>query len=582
MFNNALIINDLKNMKINNHLLKINIAIGLILWLTVLNKSFAQRPQIEEVTIIGSYTPHISDANKILRNPMLKDTSIVLKPIEYQIISRPLHLSFPLYTIDAQKVQAESDVKYLKNYLRLGMGSLINPYADVYAHIPQSKRTSFGIHYRHHSAQADIKDYGESSFSDNLAEIYGKTVGKTLAWSGGINYQRNMLHWYGFNPLKYSLPENSDTSITKQIYTRLRGSIGLKKNTSNHDPFYYDSRLDALWMEDKYGTSELNLSYFGNFQYTNSILSAKSNDKIGIALEANFWNNQWDLYADDRTGLISFHPYFSTQIDEYELYAGLNTSIIVDSGDTKVYVFPELRGGLTIIKDILKAYVGIKGDITRNNLNQFSTTNPFISTYVPFNFRKNSLEFYGGLSSNLGRYIGLNASISTSNFTNQAFFINDTSVPLYNQFTAIYDSGSVLKVNAEISFHKQENIIFNLGINYSSYSLENQLKPWHIPEFMVYANGRFVFGKKFIFKPIIYFQSKTYAKIFENQNGTWIEPEPYEIDPFLDLSVGLEYRISPQFSAFADFNNITGGNYQRWYNYPVHGFNVMAGITYSF
>jgi len=562
--------------------LKLSTTIGVLLWLPIVEKSFGQHPQIEEVTIIGSFTPHISDANKILRNPMLRDTSIILKPMEYQIISRPLHFSFPLYSIEAQKVQAESDAMYLKNYLRLGMGSLLNPYADFYANIPQSKRTAFGIHYRHLSAQADLEDYGESSFSDNLAEIYGKTIGKNLAWNGGINFQRNMLHWYGFNPAKFSLPANSDTSITKQVYTRLCGNIELKKNVSNHDPFYFDSRLDALWMEDKYGTSELNLSYFGNIQFTNSILSARSNDNIGLGLEASFWNNQLDIYPDDRTGLISFHPYFSTQIDEYELYAGLNTSITVDSGDTKVHVFPELKGSLTIVKEVLKAYIGIKGDICRNNLNQFSTINPFISSYVPFNFRKNSFEFYGGLSSNLGRYVGLSASISTSNFKNQAFFINDTTVPLYNQFTAIYDSGSVLKVNAEISFHKQENIIFVLGLNYSSYSLENLHKPWHVPEFMVYANGRFVIGQKFIVKPIIYFQSMTYANIFEKQNGKWKESEPLKLDPFLDLNIGLEYRINPKFSTFTNFNNITGGNYQRWYNYPVHAFNVMAGITYSF
>jgi outer membrane receptor protein involved in Fe transport len=49
-----------------------------------------------------------------------------------------------------------------------------------------------------------------------------------------------------------------------------------------------------------------------------------------------------------------------------------------------------------------------------------------------------------------------------------------------------------------------------------------------------------------------------------------------------DLSAGLEFAINKHFSAWVDVNNIFNNKYQRWYNYPVYGLNVLAGATFKF
>jgi outer membrane receptor protein involved in Fe transport len=55
-----------------------------------------------------------------------------------------------------------------------------------------------------------------------------------------------------------------------------------------------------------------------------------------------------------------------------------------------------------------------------------------------------------------------------------------------------------------------------------------------------------------------------------------------EIDPMVDLNLGVEYRYSKVLSGFITLNNILGQRYYHWYNYPSYRFNMMLGITYSF
>ena len=50
----------------------------------------------------------------------------------------------------------------------------------------------------------------------------------------------------------------------------------------------------------------------------------------------------------------------------------------------------------------------------------------------------------------------------------------------------------------------------------------------------------------------------------------------------LDLNAGLEFRITRNLNLWAQFNNITNQEYQRWNQYKVYGFNFVGGVVFSF
>ncbi|MEO0473719.1 MAG: hypothetical protein AAF206_29170 [Bacteroidota bacterium] len=72
--------------------------------------------------------------------------------------------------------------------------------------------------------------------------------------------------------------------------------------------------------------------------------------------------------------------------------------------------------------------------------------------------------------------------------------------------------------------------------------------------------------------------AKAELRIFGPTNFT--AEESRTLYPELNLSA--DYRITPQFSVFAQVNNMLNTRYQRWFLYPERRIDFMAGISLSF
>mgnify|MGYP002682147599 CR=1 FL=1 len=55
-----------------------------------------------------------------------------------------------------------------------------------------------------------------------------------------------------------------------------------------------------------------------------------------------------------------------------------------------------------------------------------------------------------------------------------------------------------------------------------------------------------------------------------------------DLDGFMDLYLGLEYRYTKRLSLFLDVSNLSASKYERWYQYPVKRTLLLGGATYAF
>ena len=55
-----------------------------------------------------------------------------------------------------------------------------------------------------------------------------------------------------------------------------------------------------------------------------------------------------------------------------------------------------------------------------------------------------------------------------------------------------------------------------------------------------------------------------------------------EIKGTVDINLNATYAFRERFDIFLDINNIAGIQYERYYNYPSYGFNLLGGISFSF
>ena len=527
-----------------------------------------------EVTVIASYEPTISDAFKLNFNPGIKDSTYEQPNFSYTIQSKKIPTSFMLEPIKPAKIVGEPITKLYKNLIKAGFGNYLTPYLEVYANSVRSKSYSYGVHARHLSSSGSIKDYAESKYSNNLLEVYGMKYFKKSTIDVEVFFHRDVVNYYGFKPVDFP----SFTDDIKQRYALIGFNAAYYSNYVDSSSLNHKIGLGFYNLSDKYSTHENNLKFSFDLDKNVKLFDFSDKQTLGIKTSVDYFNNGNDKTGSINSAIFGFKPFISTHFNEYMFYAGVDLSIATSTGvASKLHIYPHLEASLNIIPKILKVYGGISGGIEKSSFKTISDENPFVNSNVPVGFSNKKFEIYGGVTSSLTKTIDFSASISNSTIDGMPLFVNDTNTAPDNQFTVLYDKVNRLKINASFLFKYDDKLNFNLSANLYRYSTDVEAEAWHKPNFDASLTARYSISNKIVAQASIFTFTKSYAKTYEN--GTMIIKE---IDAMIDFNLGFEYRYSKILSGFVNINNLTAGRYQNWYNYPNQRFNLMAGITYAF
>jgi len=148
-----------------------------------------------------------------------------------------------------------------------------------------------------------------------------------------------------------------------------------------------------------------------------------------------------------------------------------------------------------------------------------------------------------------------------------------------------YDNLKEFRIRGELVYRLGDKLKINALGEYFSFDTENEDQAWLRPEVKITTGARYDLQEKLIIKAEIFYWGEQYASnVSFVQNGVTLEPQTMasKLDPIIDINIGFEYRYTKRLSAFVDFNNIAGINYQRYQNYLTQGFNVWGGLTYAF
>jgi hypothetical protein len=154
-------------------------------------------------------------------------------------------------------------------------------------------------------------------------------------------------------------------------------------------------------------------------------------------------------------------------------------------------------------------------------------------------------------------------------------FINDTTSD-YKGFTISNASkANDLRIHADMSFISQDKFTITSGFTINGYTgVQNNSHAWGMIPIQFDASLRWWAYKRLLIKADLNAFGGAPYLLKNNVSNT--------LSGGSDLSAGMEFVINKQFSAWLDLNNIFNNTYQRWYNYPVYGLNVLAGVIYKF
>lgn len=547
----------------------------------------------EDHTIIATGEREVERAIRISSSPLIIDTVLSSPTVEYPLLVVRMDTKTEVEKITPASINTKEKLSELYHtYVKLGIGSELMPLGEVYFDSKRSRKFIYGAHVKHLSSFGNIKGYAPAAFDRTKSLVYGSLNEKTWSLHSDFNYNNQGLHYYAFP---------SDTLHKDSIAQR-----------------YQDLGISSRFVSNKKDSANVNYQVGVNY---NHFSSKKPEDKDRenwrasenyFAIQSGAWYKlNKEVYALDLTiryngyrygkpsealvpldsgvrlenTVINLKPHITTQLknDRFRAVIGLDFAIDVHK-TSKAHVYPLAEVKYSLFNDIFIPYVGIRGGLKQQTFKSLTRNNEFLHPGVALLNENTPIDFYGGFKGSLSRRITFNTGISFARVQNKALFVNDTLFSAGNRFLVIYDTMNITQVEASISYQLNEKLKIDGIGRYFSYETLNNSYAWHLPQLQFVIRGHYNLFDKFLINLDLNMEEGRRALVYQSGEGVKEENGQLykKLDFIADINLGVEYRYNSRISAFIEFNNVAAQRYKRWYQSPVHGFQVLGGVSFRF
>jgi len=571
--------------------MKKNGIVLFIFYISYVSQSFAQ-----DVILQGYVHREVEKAQRLSTVPKIDHTIQPQPVVEYPLLMIQYHTTPRTDSIRAAniKIKEQHDQLY-STHIKLGIGSKLMPLGEIDYTNLRSRKYRYGACINHLSSLANIPNYERNTFSRTKFGLFGEIINKKYQLSANYNYNLQNLHYYAIQSPIDSLGKER----TKQRYSNNQIELNYKNSF----------KVDSLLVNYQLSTDYNNLQTLKpkndslkdwyakeNWVVLNGKSEATLNENI-YAFDIDFLYNNYkygnptdsvniiDTALSISNAIVRLKPHITTLLwnNRFRTIIGLDFTIDAHK-KTNAYIYPNIEVKYSLFNDLFIPYAGLRGHLTPTTLQSLVNENEFLQPNVILKNENTSIDFYGGMKGTLSKNISFHLGISYAYQQNVPLFISDTVYSAGNRFDVLYESLQHFLFDGSISYQKNEKLKIDLIGKFHSYELKNQAYAWNKPTFefttslhynlydKIYAHGDFTLqhGRK----ALVYSQGKNVY----TENAQLYR----KLEPIADVNISLEYRYTRRFSVFVQFNNIIGKRYQRWYNAPVHGFQLMAGITFRF
>lgn len=574
----------------------------------------------QEVEVIKTFRPTISDANKISSMPRIEDVQHEKPAFNYSIFSQPIYNTFSVNTLKAATFVSEPREDTGYGLVRAGVGNYNRPYAELFFNSQKIKNTLFGIHAKHLSSHSTIKldggDRVDAPYSDNEGEMFLKHLFNNSVLSMTLGFNHDGFNYYGYPadpvPDTLLLPgQQLNYFGNRQTFTKGSFNINLE-NVSAHDN---DFTFDFDFLYHYFGTRTGQREHFGRFMadIRKPLNEGTANLKAGFSFAdtrqiaedymLSIGRNQIDS-GQNRQTVFTVQPSYLIGGDVANIRFGLRSWFIYDSSAPfTAKLAPDIRANLVPVKELINIYAGVDGNFVHNHYSKIAYENPFVD---PHHLVKNSFEkfrFYGGFDGKLAARTNFKLSADYSvigdnplYYLYRTQFSGDEALSVVdNDFDVFYDNLKRVKFNLELFHVAYEQMEMLVSANYYIYRMETMEEPWNLPKWdgklslryrvtdqLSLSSDIFLTGSRtglILALPDAFPRPAPHSEILVNEDLQW---EKYNLSTIFDLNLSATYKITNQFALFGQLNNFGFQQYSKWLGYPVQSFNVMGGLSYSF
>lgn len=528
----------------------------------------------EQVTIIGSFEPSLRTVQKIRLEPELPGSMLQELNSEINRLNIVIPSKSTIGSINPLSVQAKEKDFDQSNYLKVGIGSLASP-VFMFSHYSKlTRQTRFHAGIEHLSSWVKMKDYGPSDWMKNRFKSGIMHDFSNHSIAGEVFYKRNHHRYYGFRPDDFP-----GLTIGKDTIAQYYQHFGVKANLQStyRDPMalHHTANIEYSRFSDKYqnfengihakisGNKNFELFRFGGIQ-TLALDIQTSAFNIGDSV-----SNQNDIFL----GLL---PKLELSGSFYQLGAAIRFEYLNDSSGA-AYLYPKIWGKLMLLDQKLAFYASMDGGHQRQSISNIIETNPFITPGTNSWWENSKFRFETGVKTSLIKHLDVRFGLQYDELENKGFYITDTTTVLQNQLIPVFDNGQRLQFKTELSYKLSDRWRATATMINQSFKLDSLLKAWHEPDLTVTLDVGHQWNENWYFSSGLHIEGKRFAPTYNNGIET-----VQTLKPIIDINLHASYKVNEQLAFYASLNNLLHQKYERYYQYPVQGIQLFAGITVGF
>ena len=559
--------------------------------------AFAQHD--EQVTVEGKYRPKVNKVNKLQLTPETPQPSYNFPSSEVNPKEAKQKFALDLEKIAPTAFASKNDklVTPTENFLMAGMGTRLSP-LFLYKHNSMLTKTlGLGVGIKHNSSWLDIKDYAPSSYMNNAFDI-NLTTSKFdgFQMDGGVYYNNDMYHFYGINLAENPLTEEQIVVYDPKVtYNKIGGHLGLSSTTTGVGELSHDAHLDYFYLFDR----EHNIDFGYTLGYADNFWGDKSHpQKVGLNLGFQYdycMGQDNNLFVVDRIWFKA-NPFFEMSDEFYRLHLGvrLDGATKGTEEDKFLSVRPDLSGSLFVLDKKLEFYAGLNGGRKLLRFSDVVEDNPFVTSCLnpSLPVQNVKLGFEGGVRTNIMEFVDVHLGVRYRQTDKAPLYVyhipssNDVPQgydPVLNAFDLVYDETQTVTVMADVRVKMRNSLTADMGFAYNNCKPTVEQYAWYRPAMEGKLKLTYDFNDKLAFNTTFLYQGERYAKVWDGvvdwQNFNF---KAEKLKDVFDLSLGADYKINDQVSAFALLDNVAHQKYQLYYNYPVTGIQFFAGVKLRF
>ncbi|HRD56931.1 MAG TPA: hypothetical protein PK504_02730 [Ferruginibacter sp.] len=526
---------------------------------------FAQKDttKIQTIDITSAFRPVLRNAVKInfYGSQLQADTNRSV--LSYNIPQQNLFYAYQPITLKPLALAQDTNL-YLgdRNFVKLGYGNYKTPYLSAGLGLGDGKKGLLNLYVDYIGSKGKQIEHQDYALM-NLKAAGSLFTPKNEVY-GSVSISSSDYNLYGYDHNVYSYDK-------KDVQQKLKEGelmIGIKNRVENELGINYNPSLKINGFSNKERAKETTVSL-------NAPVSYKINEALSVSatLKADFTRYN----ADDNTGgyklknsLFQLAPALDYNNEFIKAHVGITPVWNNDKFDFLPDVYAEAKFG----ENVFVVQGGLIGRYILNTYRHLSSVNSYLLSINDYNNTK-EIELYGGIKATMGKHFSFSAKAGASKFTNLPLFINDTALDEKGFYVSNESKLNNFKIHGDLSYIMQEKFTVTAGLTFNGYTgLKNNDKAWHTVPLELNGSLRWWAIKKLLLKAdFIMFRGIKFVNLAGNSQ---------ELDAGKDLSIGAEYKINKQFSAWVNANNLFNDKYQRWHRYNVYGTNVVGGIIFHF